>query len=183
MSDGGATDPYPSSINEYWSNCSSYYRGNDYARCAASVESGTIKSVRIEIYTILFYETGADVQNDMEIWSSGCVLKSGSSSSSFNKSDYTCASPPDHYYQATANLSTVYSQIIEAITAGLVKIGSVETRGVQSGVQVPLNVGNIGCQGSEQNFNFSIEFGAEPGRKARISNLKAYVCPGPPWPP
>ncbi len=150
---------------------------------AASAAANSAKAAGNELYTIVFY--GSQTAKDaMEIWSSGCALKSGRDSKSYDKDDYNCVSPPDHYYPAAAtNLSEVYSAMIESIITGTITISGATTPGIQSGTQIPLEIGNIQCSSNNQNFDFSIQFGALPGEKARISNLRAYFCPGPPYPP
>lgn len=126
-------------------------------RGAASVAANNAKAAEIEIYTIVFYGDQA-AKDDMKNWSSD---------------------PSTHYYEATATLSDVYQRIIDAITT-TITIDETSTAGVREGIQVPLET-DLSCQSTARPVNFKIKFSGEG--KATISNLKAYICPGPPWPP
>jgi hypothetical protein len=126
----------------------------------ATRKANAAKAAGIEIYTILFY--GPDeAEDNMDVWAS--------------------EDPPQHFYSAAENLNEIYTSIINALTASTLSLNGVLTEGIRGGPDISLSRGDIECDDVEQpRIPFSIEFSGI-GR-ARLSNLKAYFCPGPPWP-
>src|SRR3989339_1064900 len=168
MSDGVATRPIVT--EEGVAVCLSY-DGDDYAACVAREEATTAKrDGGIEIYTILFYGP-TDAERNMQLMAS---------SSATGQHAYTSNS--------TTDLNAIYRSIIDALTASTVRLGGAltiggvaTTGGIRGGADIPISR-NIECQDREQrDIPFSIEF--EGTGSARVSNLRAYTCAGPPWPP
>jgi len=170
MSDGVATIPQkPIAIEDGVAVCLSY-NGNDYSACVAREEAITAKrDGGIEIYTILFYGPD-DAEENMRIMAS-----SSATGQHAYKSD------------STTDLNVIYRSIINVLTASTITLTNPDTlvdmttEGIRGGTDIPISR-NIECREDEQpNIPFSIEFEGTGG--ARVSNLKAYTCSGPPWPP